>query len=89
MPPAGFVSPSGSIPAPVATLESFKSAYDINVAWPATRELLDDLVEGPPCPLVVIIGHIADGAASVRTLETEREALQGRVTKLESEAREW
>lgn len=44
---------------------------------------------GITCPLTEIIGHIAEGASRVRTLDTELAALQGRVTQLESDAMEW
>lgn len=45
-------------------------------------------MEGRTCPFATIIGRFADVAA-VRNLDIERAALQDRVTKLESEAREW
>lgn len=72
--------PSGSAPASVATLVLFMSTHYIAVAWPTTRELLDDLLEGTTCLVPAIIGRLADDAAKVRTLDTEFADLQARVT---------
>lgn len=65
------------------------SSQYIVVVEPATRELPDDLGEGPPRSLDAIIGRFAHGAARVHILDTERASLQARVTQLESKTGEW
>lgn len=45
--------------APVATLVSLMSAHTTDVSWRATRELLDELVEGPSRTLDAIKSRLA------------------------------
>lgn len=86
---AGSVSSSGSAPEAVVALVSLMSAHEISVSWTATRDLLDELLEGTNCPLAEIMGDLSDGAARVRAHDTERAAPQASVAQLESEDVEW
>lgn len=77
----------GSATVPVATAVSFTSSYDIAIT--SLEILLSDLVQGPPCPLAVVFGRLADEVARVRTLGTESATFRVHFNYLESEALEW